>query len=55
MRKFLEKTELKFVFKISLLLALILFASSLKEKQKGSNSLVQSVSFELPTAVFTNF
>jgi len=55
MRKFLEKTEVTFAVKISVLLMLVLFASSLKEKNNQNNLIVKNISIELPTVVFAKF
>lgn len=58
MRNILKKTEFTFAIKIGLLFGLILFASTLKDKNNSNEadkSLVQSVTSSISSAIFTNF
>lgn len=58
MRNFLNKTEITFAFKVGLLFSLILIASALKSNnnlKETENSLVQNLTIDMPSAVFTNF
>ena len=56
MKKILKKTEVTFAIKISVLLMLVLFASSLKKNKKTEiNSLAGNSPIELSTGIFTIF